>query len=150
MLKKCYSRAVKHQLSNNLSATSGQVNSKNKCKNIEVTQVCINKYKLNAQNQSVIIAQSIEHVLVDNNLSLMTNVSQEKFVTQEQMRISNNNKSIAKSGQENLTKECNNIKVIQVCNNLDKLNAQNQSIIIAQSIENILVNNDLSLTTNIV
>ncbi len=80
----------------------------------------------------------------------MTNITQEKNVTQEQMRISNNNKSIAKSGQENLTKECNNIKVIQVCNNLDELNAQNQSIIIAQSIENILVNNDLSLTTNIV
>ncbi len=65
---------------NNLSATSGQVNSKNKCKNIEVTQVCINKGKLNAQNQSVIIAQSIEQDLVNNNLSLMTNVSQENLL----------------------------------------------------------------------
>ncbi len=55
-----------------------------------------------------------------------------------------------KTSRSSSHKACNNTKVIQVCNNLDKFNAQNQSIIIAQSMENILVNNDLSLTTNIV
>ncbi len=107
---KCYTRKniTEEQTSisnNNKSiAKSVQENLKKECSNIIVIQVCNNLDKLNAQNQSAIIAQSIESILVNNNLSLMTNVSQEKFVTQEQMRISNNNKSIAKSGQETLTK----------------------------------------------
>ncbi len=68
--------------------------------NIEVTQVCINKDKLNAQNQSVIIAQSIENTRVNNELSLMTNISQE-IDTQEQLSISNQNNFSAISGQAN-------------------------------------------------
>ncbi len=60
---------------NNLNVISEQENSRKISKHIEVEQICINKVKLNAQSKSIIIAQSIKNTRVNNELSLMANVT---------------------------------------------------------------------------
>ncbi len=66
---------VKNSNQNNLNVISDQENSRKISKNIEVESICIDKDKLNAQNQSIIIPQSIENTPVKNELSSIANVT---------------------------------------------------------------------------
>ncbi len=113
--KLCIQEQINISNQNILNVGSDQENSRKISKNIEVEQIRINKVKLNAPNQSIIIAQSIENTRVNNELSSMANVTT-KLGIQEQVNFSNQSNSNVISDQEN-SRKISNSEVEQICIN---------------------------------